>query len=574
MDAEALAYGENQPKLAKFQLNWKLAEETAIEPPAGRVAWADKVTPVEERVGATSGAPYIFSRGFCDVNELATRLLATDEIWSSEYAKLCNVELVRPSHDAWGIRKLCFVFCDDFLQRAYRLPLWADPEWRRLLDRIFLTSGVRPEQVVRCLLASMPPRTVIPAHHDSGYWVSRTHRLHCAIVTNDRVVFRVGPNAESMVRFELKPGRIVELNNQAKHYVANLGAHYRTHLIFDYVDERFDPVPTVELNIGERLLQTRRSIALASECGSGPPAPHFIIIGAQKAGTTSMYEYLAKHPLVVKGKRRETHFLDWRWVDKASDPAALWHTTYFDVHQHADHPSLIAGDSTPSYLLNSLLAIPRLKAMRKDHLPFIVMLRDPVARAASHFAMITDPEATPAQRRTRGTAWLGKSLAVVALEELRYLVHLGLLVRKGPLAHKDAPAAPRLTDPFVLDSTRLNVVLSEMPNHGAHSLLLRGLYALQLRPWLAAFPSSSFFYVRCEDLDVDAHLTNDLVLQVQRHVGLREHPLDLKDAKVKHNKRERDPLPSKIEAELRAFYEPFNDDLYQLLGWPSRKQWH
>lgn len=26
-----------------------------------------------------------------------------------------------------------------------------------------------------------------------------------------------------------------------------------------------------------------------------------------------MYEYLCQHPLVLRAKRRETHYLDWRW---------------------------------------------------------------------------------------------------------------------------------------------------------------------------------------------------------------------------------------------------------------------
>ena len=51
--------------------------------------------------------------------------------------------------------------------------------------------------------------------------------------------------------------------------------------------------------------------------------------------------------------------------------------------------------------------------MGKD-LPLIVMVRDPALRAVSHHAMIADKAATPQQRRSRGTAWLGKSVREVA----------------------------------------------------------------------------------------------------------------------------------------------------------------
>jgi hypothetical protein len=59
-------------------------------------------------------------------------------------------------------------------------------------------------------------------------------------------------------------------------------------------------------------------------CGNGEPAalpgaglarqlPMFCIIGAQKAGTTTLYDTLCRHPLVVPARRKEPHFLDWRW---------------------------------------------------------------------------------------------------------------------------------------------------------------------------------------------------------------------------------------------------------------------
>eukprot|EP01050_Picozoa_sp_SAG11_P003164 SAG11_NODE_173_length_13507_cov_10.489931_6_plen_117_part_00 len=41
--------------------------------------------------------------------------------------------------------------------------------------------------------------------------------------------------------------------------------------------------------------------------------PAFCIIGAQKCGTTSLYDWLCEHPLMVPARRKEPHFLDWRW---------------------------------------------------------------------------------------------------------------------------------------------------------------------------------------------------------------------------------------------------------------------
>lgn len=70
-----------------------------------------------------------------------------------------------------------------------------------------------------------------------------------------------------------------------------------------------------ELSVGARLAQTRRSIDVAGEVQREGSAVAFIVIGGQKCGTTLLYECLNQHPLVVRGRRRETHFFDWRWQD-------------------------------------------------------------------------------------------------------------------------------------------------------------------------------------------------------------------------------------------------------------------
>ena len=139
----------------------------------------------------------------------------------------------------------------------------------------------------------------------------------------------------------------------------------------DYVDTH--PVNRYVLQPGEKLNQTRRSIDLAKHEGSRR-APSFVIIGAQKSGTTSLYELLCEHPLVIRGKRRETHFFDWRWVDALDGPVAAAaaagepcvaaqteYAQYYNTDALFKYPSLLTGESTPSYLLHSDVVIPRLR---------------------------------------------------------------------------------------------------------------------------------------------------------------------------------------------------------------------
>jgi len=46
------------------------------------------------------------------------------------------------------------------------------------------------------------------------------------------------------------------------------------------------------LHPGESLVQTRRSLDRVKHAGRRPVGPAFLILGAQKSGTTAVYEYL------------------------------------------------------------------------------------------------------------------------------------------------------------------------------------------------------------------------------------------------------------------------------------------
>jgi len=145
----------------------------------------------------------------------------------------------------------------------------------------------------------------------------------------EKVLFTVGgegkpggvdPSQGGGERVDLTEGRVFEMNNQHKHAVSNCSEFYRVHLILDYIDEEtasapnFEGLPSrVPLERGETLIQTRRTIDRKCDYGEGGDQPRFLILGAQKAGTTSLFESLCSHPLVIRPKRRETHFFDWRW---------------------------------------------------------------------------------------------------------------------------------------------------------------------------------------------------------------------------------------------------------------------
>jgi hypothetical protein len=103
--------------------------------------------------------------------------------------------------------------------------------------------------------------------------------------------------------------------------------------------------------------------------------PAFVIIGAQRAGTTSLYEQLAAHPQVRPPVRKEIQYLTLNWHRGLG-----WYRSNFPVRQG---PRQFTGEASPYYLFHS--AAPRRAALALPSTRFIALLREPSARAVSHY---------------------------------------------------------------------------------------------------------------------------------------------------------------------------------------------
>lgn len=487
-------------------------------------------------------------------------------LWDDSNVIANNVWVTRPSHDAWGIKKIVLIFCDDFLRDVFELPWWhARPDIRQAIQPIIETLKIKPDRIVRMLLAALPPGVTIPIHHDTGEWVRKTHRVHVPVILTDptKVIFRCGPGPDALSRIDCTPGHVFEMNNQAKHAVSNCGNDHRVHLILDFVDNDFIIRRRLQLEPGERLLQTRRSIDRLSERGTRP-TPSFLILGAQKAGTTSLYEFIIQHPLAVRARRRETHCLDWRWNDKAKTTKARREhcLKFFHAKELEFHPSCLTGDSTPSYLLDSRRVIPRLKLVFPHPLKFFVMVRDPVARAFSHYQMVTSTEGTPEQIQTRGTEWRGLAFEQVIRQEMVKMQECGLIpyfnIETGQIdttmfqSFAGSKAENDAWDRFLVDIPM---------NTGSHSLIARGLYELQLRPWFKFFEQDRFMIIRLEEMNGQG--VSRIMDQVWDHLDLPRYQFEDVAAK---NTRTYDRMSVETEQYLQRFYSPHNEKFATVVG--------
>ena len=112
--------------------------------------------------------------------------------------------------------------------------------------------------------------------------------------------------------------------------------------------------------------------------------PDFIIVGAQRSGTTSLYRYISEHPDVIPAIRKEIHYFDLNY-----EKGVNWYRRHFPLCKHIDFLSktrgvnVITGEASPYYLYYSL--VPNRIYSTIPDVKIIIMLRNPVDRAYSHY---------------------------------------------------------------------------------------------------------------------------------------------------------------------------------------------
>ena len=111
--------------------------------------------------------------------------------------------------------------------------------------------------------------------------------------------------------------------------------------------------------------------------------PHlvsFLICGSQKAGTSALDRYLRQHPQLFLPAEKELHFFD--------DEMEAWpHPNLDNFHQHFKDakPGQLCGEATPITMYWE--PAPERVWNYNPNMKLLILLRDPVARAFSHWAM-------------------------------------------------------------------------------------------------------------------------------------------------------------------------------------------
>ena len=206
--------------------------------------------------------------------------------------------------------------------------------------------------------------------------------------------------------------------------------------------------------------------------------PDFLILGAQKAGTTALYAYLRWHPHITGPAFKEVSFFDRHYAR-----GEAWYRAHLPARVRA---GTLVGEASPSYLFHPL-APERVAALVPDA-RLIALLRNPVDRAFSHYQ----------HEVALGRETLSFEEAIEREEERMH----------GEVEHM-------LRDPTYFSYPWWN-----------YTYLARGRYAEQLERWFAVFPREQVLVLATDELAADPEAAYSRVLdflEVEAH-ALASYP--------------------------------------------------
>jgi len=247
--------------------------------------------------------------------------------------------------------------------------------------------------------------------------------------------------------------------------------------------------------------------------------PDFIIIGAQKAGTTSLFRYLSQHSQLLPSFEKEVHFFDGGLNSNVDnyEKGEAWYRAHFPIKKNQNAHSK-TFEASPLYIFNPLT--PKRIFDLVPEVKIIALLRNPTERAISQYF----------REKRKGR----ESLPIIeALQE----------------------------EEKRLESVDNNKDYKNK-NFRYYTYKRRGLYKQQIERFLNYFPMHQILALSSEKFFCEP---DNALRQVFEFVGVDTgfKVKDLRPRAVGKNKRKVD---TDVYQYLNDYFAPHNQALYKLLG--------
>jgi hypothetical protein len=248
--------------------------------------------------------------------------------------------------------------------------------------------------------------------------------------------------------------------------------------------------------------------------------PGFLIVGAEKSGTTSLYDYINQHPQVAVGHRKEVQYFS-RYFYRSWN----WYRAHFPFRSELS--GKIAGEASPYYIFHPFAAerihgtLPQCR--------IIMVLREPINRSVSQY-------------------------------------YHEVAKRRETLPIADAFAAEEERVAGELD--RMRTPTYQPFNHEHFSYVGKSVYVDQVRRYLNVFPREQVLVLQAERFFTE---TEQVVRETFEFLGIAPDyvPPNLKPSNVSRTKKEE--LPPQLRQRLEEYFARKNEELYELIG--TRFDW-
>ncbi|MCA9186973.1 MAG: sulfotransferase domain-containing protein [Pirellulaceae bacterium] len=280
----------------------------------------------------------------------------------------------------------------------------------------------------------------------------------------------------------------------------------------------------IPVRVKEFVKQTRASLVHRHQLrdAAGRVLPDFLIVGAQKCGTTSLHGQLIQHPLIASSTVKEVHYFDLNYGEGIE-----WYRAHFplasQVKQRPWHDGSVfrqlTGEASPYYIYHPY-AMERI-AEDLPGVKIVVMLRHPVDRAYSSYHH---------------------------------------QVRKGRETETFETAIELEAERLAADLAALELnPLHEGLAHMYYSYLDRSRYYPQMRHILQLFPSSDVLVVESSEYYTQTDLVYQQVLDFLELPAIPTPPQE-NVAKFPYP-----PMRESTRQRLTGEFAPLNEQLFELI---------
>ena len=246
-------------------------------------------------------------------------------------------------------------------------------------------------------------------------------------------------------------------------------------------------------------------------------SPDFLIIGAVRCGTTSLYYDICEHSCVLPAAYDEIGFFDSNYELGFNWYKSMFPTKFQRKKIESKTNICITGEDTPFYFWSKKAA----ERIKEDFpkIKLIILLRNPIDRAYSNY-------------------------------------HLGIRLGSESLSFEDS----------IKKEMELLEKNNDIESNGIEkflrprSYIAKGLYYNQIRKWFELFSKDQILVINTENLSNKPSQTLEKVFEF---LGLPNQSIkNLQNRKVANYK----PMNEDARKFLKNFFKSHNEKLYKVLG--------